>query len=149
MYRARVIAALIVLGLGIAVVVVSARQLPYSSEYGPGPGFLPTWIGWVLAACGAVVTIQELRAPRDQGRFFAPRTVLAVKVLVAIAIAFLLVPVVGFSIMSGIVIAATMRIMGSHRWWACASVAALTVMGVHQVFATWLDIPLPGGFVGW
>ena len=50
MWHAKVFSGLAVLGLGIAVIFFS-RQLPYHSDYGPGPGFLPTWIGYVLAAC--------------------------------------------------------------------------------------------------
>ena len=50
MWHARVFSGLTVLALGIAVIFFS-RQLPYDSDYGPGPGFLPTWIGYVLAAC--------------------------------------------------------------------------------------------------
>lgn len=148
MYHARVVGALFVLGLGVAVIVL-AGQLPYHSDFGPGPGFLPTWIGYVLAVCGVVVTVQEVRAPRTGDAFFQPRTVIAVKVLVAIAVAFLLVPLAGFSIAFGLFMLAAMRILGTHRWWACGSAAALTMVSVHQVFGQWLGIPLPGGIVGW
>ena len=50
MWHARVFGGLAVLALGIAVIFFS-RQLPYHSDYGPGPGFLPIWIGYVLATC--------------------------------------------------------------------------------------------------
>src|SRR3990170_1204179 len=38
------IAALFITLLGITTVTL-ARQLPYEAEYGPGPGFLPFWLG--------------------------------------------------------------------------------------------------------
>jgi hypothetical protein len=147
-YFAKVLGALVVTGLGITVVAL-ARQLPYHADFGPGPGFLPTWIGYVLAVCGAIVTLQELRAPRTGDAFFRERTVIAVRVLVAIALAFLLIPFLGFSIAFGLFMLATMRILGTHRWWACGGAAVVTVLGVHQVFAGWLGIPLPGGLIGW
>lgn len=148
MYRARVVAALFVLGLGVAVIVL-ARQLPYHSDFGPGPGFLPTWIGAVLVIAGAVAAVQELRERRTDEPFFRPRTIVAVKVLVAIVIAYLLVPLAGFAVTFGMFMLAAMRILGTHRWWACASAAAVTIVGVHQVFGQWLGIPLPGGVIGW
>ncbi len=147
MYYARVLGALVVTGLGIAAIVL-ARGLPYHSDFGPGPGFLPTWIGYVLAVCGGLVTFQELRARRDGQAFFRERTVVAVKVLVAIALAFVLIPFLGFSIAFGLFMLAAMRILGTHRWWACGSAAIVTMLAIHQVFAGWLGIPLPGGLVG-
>jgi len=145
---ARVLGGVAVLALGIAVVVLS-RRLPYHSDYGPGPGFLPTWIGYVLSACAVVVTVQELRAPLAGEEFFRPRTALAVKVLMAIGVTFLLVPVLGFSVAFAVFICATMRIMGRHRWLACGAAAAGVAVGIHLVFGRWLDIPLPTGLVGW
>lgn len=135
------------LALGIAVIVLS-RRLPYRSDYGPGPGFLPTWIGYVLAACAAVVTVQELRAP-PAGELFGPRTELAVKVLVAIAVTLLLVPVLGFAVAFALFIAVTMRMTGRHPWVACGCAAAVVAVGIHVVFGRWLTIPLPTGLVGW
>ena len=38
------IAALCITLLGITTIAL-ARQLPYEAEYGPGPGFLPFWLG--------------------------------------------------------------------------------------------------------
>lgn len=146
MRQARIVGGVAALALGIAVIVL-ARRLPYDSDYGPGPGFLPTWIGVVLSACAAVVTAQELRAA-PAGEFFGPRSRLAVKVLAAIAVTLLLVPVLGFALASAAFIAVTMRLTGGHRWIACGGAAALVALGVHVVFARWLSIPLPAGLLG-
>jgi putative tricarboxylic transport membrane protein len=144
---ARVLGAAAALALGIAVIVPS-RRLPYRSDYGPGPGFLPTWIGWVLTACAAVVTVQELRTPAE-GELFGPRTALAAKVLAAIAVTLLLVPVLGFAAAFGLLIAAVMRLTGRHPWIACGAAAAAVAVGLHVVFASWLSVPLPTGHLGW
>jgi hypothetical protein len=137
-----------VLALGMAVIFFS-RQLPYHSDYGPGPGFLPMWIGVVLVICSMIVTVQELRAANKGETFFQPRTRMAVKVLVVIAIAFLLFPLLGFSVGFGLFICATMRLMGGHRWVTCGVAAVVTAVGIHFLFGHWLDIPLPTGLVGW
>jgi putative tricarboxylic transport membrane protein len=148
MWLARVFGGLAVLALGIVVIFFS-RQLPYHSDYGPGPGFLPTWIGYVLAACAVVVTAQELRAANNKETFFQRRTRMAVKVLVIIVTTFLLFPVLGFSIGFGLFICAAMRLMGGHRWVMCGVAAIGTAVSIHFLFGHWLDIPLPTGLVRW
>ncbi len=148
MWHARVIGGVSVLALGVAV-IVCARQLPYHSDYGPGPGFLPLWIGVVLVLCSLVVTVQELRTANTGESFFQPRTRMAVKVLAVIAGAFLLFPFLGFSVGFGLFILTTMRLMGKHRWVACGVAAVVTAVGIHYLFGQWLDIPLPTGLVGW
>jgi putative tricarboxylic transport membrane protein len=148
MWLARVVGGAAVLALGVAVIFF-ARQLPYHSDYGPGPGFLPLWIGVVLVLCSLVVTVQELRAQNSGATFFQPRTRMAVKVLAVIAGAFLLFPFLGFSVGFGLFILTTMRLMGKHGWMTCGVTALVTTVGIHFLFGHWLDIPLPTGLVGW
>ena len=33
------------------LVIYEARDLPYVSEFGPGPGFFPLWIGIGIVLC--------------------------------------------------------------------------------------------------
>lgn len=148
MWYAKVFTGFAVLALGIGVIFFS-RQLPYHSDYGPGPGFLPTWIGYVLAACAIVVIAQELRAANKQETFFQPRTRMVAKVVVVIASTFLLFPLLGFSVGFGFFVCATMRLMGRHRWAACGIGAVATAVSIHFVFGDWLGIPLPTGVIGW
>jgi len=148
MWRARVLGGLVVLALGSAVIFF-ARQLPYHSGYGPGPGFLPLWIGVVLVISSLVVTVQEFRLASQGDTFFQPRTRMVVKVVALIAITFLVVPLLGFSLGFGLFILATMRLMGNHRWMTCGAAAIVTAVGIHFLFGQWLDIPLPIGVVGW
>ena len=148
MWHARVFGGLAVLALGI-VVIFFARQLPYHSDYGPGPGFLPSWIGYVLAACAVIVTAQELRAANNKENFFQPKTRMAVKVLGIIVITFLLFPVLGFSVGFGLFIYGAMWLMGGHRWVTCGVAGIATAVSIHFLFGYWLSIPLPTGLVGW
>jgi putative tricarboxylic transport membrane protein len=148
MWHARVFGALAVFALGIAVIFAS-RQLPYHSDYGPGPGFLPTWIGYVLTACAAAVFVQELRAAKSGESFFQPRTRIAVKVLVLIATTFFFFRLLGFSVGFGLFICSAMRLIGRQRWVTCGVAALATAVIVHFLFGRWLGIPLPTGLVGW
>jgi hypothetical protein len=148
MRHADLIGGVVVLILGLAVIYFSS-ELEYYSEFGPGPGFLPLWIGVVLIGCAIFGIINVLRKHDKIGTFFKPRTKLGLRVLIIIFIAFLLLPLLGFSIGLALLVGITMRIMGKHRWVSCSLTAVVTAICIHLVFISWLTIPLPQGLIGW
>ena len=148
MWLADLIGGVVVLVLGFAVVFFS-WQLPYMSEYGPGPGFLPRWIGFGILGCAIVVIIRVLRKHDKSGPFFKPLTKVGVKALVLMVIAFLLFPLLGFSVGLGLFVGVSMRVMGKHGLISCGVTAVVTAIAIHYIFAHWLSIPLPTGMVGW
>ncbi len=145
---ADLIGGVVVLILGVVVIYFSS-QLDYYSEFGPGPGFLPLWVGIIISACGIYVVIDLLRKQRGKGEFFKPRTKLGLQILVVIIITFLLLPFLGFAIGLALFIGVTMRMMGKHRWVQCGLTAIVTAIGIHYIFISWLTIPLPRGLIGW
>ncbi len=147
MWIADLIGGAVALALGLAVTLFSF-QLSYMSEFGPGPGFLPRWVGIGITACGLVILAQVLRKKRRAGEFFKPGTKLGVKILIEIIVTFLLFPVLGFSIALGIFTGVAMRTMAKHRWISCGTTAAVTAVCVHFLFGHYLDIPLPTGMIG-
>jgi putative tricarboxylic transport membrane protein len=148
MWFADLIGGVFVLLLGLAVVFFS-WQLPYKSEYGPGPGFLPLWLGFGIIGCAIVVILKVLKKSDRTGAFFKPRTKMGVSVLIQIAITFLFLPLLGFSIALGLFMGVTMRTMGKHHWISCGLTAVVTAIAIHFIFGHWLSIPLPTGIVGW
>lgn len=147
MWLADLIAAVVVLVLGLAVTLFSF-QLNYMAEFGPGPGFLPRWIGVGITVCGLVILAQVLKKKRKAGEFFKPGTRMGVKILIEIIVTFLFFPVLGFSIALGIFTGVAMRTMGRHRWISCGLTAVVTAVCVHFLFGHYLDIPLPEGMIG-
>ena len=148
MWMGQLIAALVVIGLGMGVIVFS-WDLHYFSEFGPGPGFLPQLLGYGITVCGVVILIQVLRAKERGGSFIKPGTILGVKFLALIVAMFLLFPLLGFSVGLALLTGVTMRVMGSHGWVQCLIITVVVAIGVHYVFAEWLTIPVPQGLVGW
>jgi len=148
MWLADLISGVVVFFLGVAVVFFS-WQLPYMSEYGPGPGFFPRWIGFGIIGCGIVVIINILKKQDRTGAFFKPLTKIGVKALVLMIIAFLLFPLLGFSVGLGLFVGVSMRVMGKHGWISCSLTAIVTAIAIHYIFAHWLSIPLPTGMIGW
>ena len=138
----------VVLLLGLAAIYFSS-QLEYYSEFGPGPGFLPLWIGISIAGFAIVVIFNILRKHEKVGAFLKPRTREGFKLLIIIIATFFLLPLLGFSIGFGLFAGITMRFMGKHRWVICGLTAVGIAIGIRYVFGHWLSIPLPKGIVGW
>ena len=145
---ADLVGGLAVLLLGIAIVFFS-YQLPYESEYGPGPGFLPLWLGIVLIGSAVFVLLNILRKHVKADTFLKPGTKQSAMMFILIFISFLLLPLLGFAVGLAFFSGLTMRVMGKHSWMACGLTAVGVAIGIHFVFGQWLNIPLPAGVVGW
>jgi hypothetical protein len=148
MRLAEFIAGAVVLILGLAVIFFSS-QMEYYSEFGPGPGFLPLWVGICITGCAVVLMFNLLRKHGKSGAFLKLRTREGFKLLIIIIATFFLLPFLGFSIGFGLFAGITMRIMGRHHWVPCGLTAVVIALGIRLVFSHWLMIPLPTGIVGW
>jgi len=140
-------------GIGVllfgSLVTYSASQLPYSGEYGPGPGFLPLWIGIVLIGCAIVTIIKAVRQyGQEKEGFIQTKTRWVGFVFLTLIVTFLLVPVLGLSLGLALFTGFTMRAAGRHSWVLCIVMAVVTGAAVRVVFGVMLDIPLPRGVVG-
>ncbi len=149
MWYANVIAGVAVLLLGVATTALAWLTLPYAGEFGPGPGFVPLWLGVTLAVFSIPVILTDLRSRERSERFFQPETAKCLKVLILIVTVFLILPVLGFSAGLALITGAGMRIMGKHGWLSCLLTVIGTAISIHFLFGQWLSIPLPKGMVGW
>jgi hypothetical protein len=148
MRLADVIGGVVVLLFGLGVTFFSL-QLQYMSEYGPGPGFLPLWLGVGITACSLGILYQALRKHGGGGDFFQPRTRVGMKMLAIIVGAFLLLPFLGFAVGLGVFSFFSMRLIGKHGLLMCGLTAVAAGIGIHFVFGQWLSIPLPTGIFDW
>ena len=138
----------VVLLLGLAAIYFSL-QLEYYSEFGPGPGFLPLWIGICITGFAIVLIFVTLKKHGKAGAFLKPRTREGFKLLLLIVPTFFLLRFLGFSVAFGLFAGITMRVMGRHQWVSCGLTAVGIAIGIRYVFGQWLSIPLPKGIVGW
>ena len=137
-----------VLGLGTAITFFAGR-LPYTAEYGLGPGFMPLWIGMVLMGCAVITIIQSLRqAGGPQKKFVTPRTRKVGFVFVTLIVTFVAVRFLGLAVSLGLFTGFTMKTVGRHGWALSALVTLATAAAVYVIFGYLLDIPLPKGFLG-
>ncbi len=149
MWYANIIAGVAVFLLGIATTVLAWMTLPYSGDFGPGPGFLPFWLGIGLTVCSIPVIITDLRTKETLEKLFRPETAKCLKVLILIVTVFLLLPVLGFSAGLALITGGGMRLMGKHSWVSCVVIVIGAAVCIHYLFAQWLSIPLPQGMIGW
>lgn len=145
---ANVLAGLVVTLLGLGV-TLSASKLAYHAEYGPGPGFLPLWIGLGLTACGAITLAGALRRfRRETEPFSGPLTRKVAFVFSSLVVTFLLLPVLGLTVALSLFTGFTARAAGRHGWGVCLLLAVATGVTIRAVFGYALDIPLPKGLLG-
>jgi putative tricarboxylic transport membrane protein len=149
MWYAHVIGGVAVFLLGAGTVLLAWRTVPYEGEFGPGPGFLPVWLGITLMVCAIPVIIAALRSEQRAKPLFLPETKKCVRVLGLIVVVFLSLPVLGFPVGLALITAGGMRLMGRHGWAACLATVIGTAVCIQVLFGQWLGIPLPKGMIGW
>jgi len=149
MWHANVIAGVAVFLLGITTTILAWTTLPYTGDFGPGPGFLPLWLGITLMVCAIPIVITDLRTANESEKLFRPETLKCLKVLILIVAVFLSLPVLSFSAGLALITGAGMRLMGKHRWFSCVMTVIGTAVCIHYLFGQWLSIPLPKGMIGW
>jgi hypothetical protein len=149
MWHANIIAGVAVFLLGIATTILAWMTLPYTGDFGPGPGFLPLWLGITLMVCSVPVIITDLRTKEKSEKLFRPETAKCLKVLTLVVTVFLSLPVLGFSAGLSLITGACMRLMGKHSWVSCVVTVIGTAVCIHYLFGQWLSIPLPKGMIGW
>lgn len=139
----RVLAGLFgLLGLFFAL---GARDLSYMEDSVPGAGFLPFWLGLVLAALVVGFLLTSHRA-KPSGGADAPvdrRKVGAVALGLVACIA--VIGTLGFTLSIAAYLFYLVRLVERRGWGLSAGVALGTTLGLYLVFQAWLKVPLPRG----
>ncbi len=149
MRYANLIAGAAVFLLGAGTSVLAWTTLPYSGEFGPGPGFLPLWLGIILMVSAVGAILVDLTTGAKPEILFRPETAQCLKVLSLILVVFLGLPVLGFSAGLAVIAGGGMRLMGRHRWVSRAATVIGTAVCIHYLFGQALGIPLRKGMIGW
>jgi putative tricarboxylic transport membrane protein len=152
---AETIAALCVSLLGV-ITIALARQLPYQAEYGPGPGFLPLWLGATLVVLsvfllrsalkeGAHAASADARGENPEGFFqFAPGAFTPWLIFFVSTLAVsLLFQRLGFGLSIGLFMLVTMRWVARQSWLSTIVMALATPIVLYLGFVRILMIPLP------
>ena len=143
MARADRITAAVLLAFSLAFAAGGLKYYPYWSDTGPGSGFLPAWLGGVMAA---LALLMLLRRPRASEGEWLPNGEGARRVIVLIGASILYVALLqplGMIVASALYLAFVMRYFERHAWWLTALVVFLASAGNWLVFVHWLKVPFP------
>jgi putative tricarboxylic transport membrane protein len=147
------LAAVVLIALA-AGAIFAARTLPYWVGNAPGPGFVPFWLGVLLACAAAALLVRTWAgasarvapaAPVLPSGAAAVRLAAVIGLTIATAV---LAPVIGFVLASALFMGATLAYLrpGHARANWTATFAAPVV--VWLLFVKWLAVPLPAGPFG-
>jgi hypothetical protein len=140
-------AVLLVFGVGF---VVAARQYPYWTPNGPGSGFLPFWVGLVMAVLAAMLLVQATRTTGRGPAWLPDRRafVRLITVVAGTALFIALLPVVGMTVGTALFLIGLLRFLEGHGWLVTLGVAVATSAVNWLVFTHWLSVPFPVGILG-
>ena len=144
------IAGAALLALSIAFAAYALRQYAYWGENGPGPAFLPFWVGLVLALLATMLLVGAVRA-RDPGEPWLPDRTGLIRIVIVLCATICYVALLN---MLGMTIATALFLVVLVRWpdrmpWSTAVAVALAVAALNYVvFVRWLHVPLPEGPFG-
>ena len=151
MRRAELVGILIFLLLGIHV-VQQASLLPYEAKYGPGPGFLPFWLGWCWVGLALIHFVNLTLQPQlYQGQHPFPSGTGAARVAAVYGILLGGIFLLGSM---GILIALTLMVvailLGVERMPRVSSLVVAICVSVvfYYLFAVVLSVPFPRGPLG-
>ena len=150
MRRADRITAAVLLALAIAFSTGALRHFAYWSPNGPGPAFLPFWLGVVMAVLALLLLVGAWRE-RDPGEPWLPRGEglrRLLLVLVASAVMVALLDRLGMALATALYLVVVLRGLDRHPWPLTLAVAIGTALFDYLVFNRWLKVPLPVGTLG-
>jgi putative tricarboxylic transport membrane protein len=137
--------------LGIAALVIwQSSIIPMGSIRQPGPGFLPFWVGVILALLSVILWFQAgYRKPAAElVRFLSGEgkwPYVAAAGIALLIYAFLLEPL-GFIISTFLLLIFLFRIIGKQKWWVGVTGSLLVTFFTHLIFKVALKVQLPRGF---
>lgn len=133
-------------------VIQESWRMPQSATFGPGSGFLPLWLGVLMALLALILLFTAWRRPSDPNErapFPAGKALLRVTaVMVGLGVYISLMEVLGFLLNTFLFVAYLMGAVERERLPMTALTAFLTTAGLYIIFQVLLGITLPRNMFG-
>jgi putative tricarboxylic transport membrane protein len=143
------ITAALLLAFAVAFSAGALKSYQWWGSGGPGPAFLPFWLGLVMAILALMMLIRSLKE-KNAGAAWLPRGegLRDMLVVLAVTVAFVaLLNVTGMIIGTALYLLVLVRFLGRHRWWVTVSIALAAAGFNWLVFVHWLRVPMPEGML--
>ena len=144
------IAGAALLAFAVAFSAGALKYYTYSGPGGPGPAFVPFWLGVIMAVLASLLLAGALRA-REPGAEWLPRGdgLMRIGVVLGVTIAFVaLLTVVGMILGTALFLIILMRVPDRNPWPSTLAVAVATAGLNYLVFTYWLRVPFPVSVFG-
>lgn len=139
----------IILILISAIVVAATADLPYWSEYAPGPSFAARWIAAAGFLIGSVMLVQTLRSHSAETAEWpdatGARNVTLCVVLLALLVAFL--QLLGTALGGFLFVLAFLLFVARRSIVAALATSVVTTALIRVIFVLWLGVDLPKGII--
>jgi putative tricarboxylic transport membrane protein len=142
MKRADIVSGLVVAAAGL-LIMQQAATLTYRDEFGPGPGLLPYWLGWILFALAVIQVALAVRSggePSTDSVSNKGRVLVVIGGFIAMVAA---IEAIGFIASFGLLSFFLVYVVERRSLPRAAAVAVALVLGFLLVFRVFLPIPLP------
>jgi putative tricarboxylic transport membrane protein len=133
--------------LGIVITIVSLGY-GFGSLRRPGPGLYPFFIGVAILVLSLFVTVSELRSKTDPHLIGGEGIKTFVLMIVTFCLWILIMPLLGYVIVTLLATYAFCKIMKLEGWWKPLAVSAGTAFFLYLLFDYFLYIDLPRGLLG-
>jgi putative tricarboxylic transport membrane protein len=143
--QGEILAGLLLAALGVFILLESF-DLEYTSDFGPGPGFLPFWLGIIISVFSALlilVTIRKPFSPESSGAEASGNPRRSLIGWVAMALTVPLLTLLGFYISFAILSAFLVLTMERRSAAVAVAVAVGCASGFYLIFSLALGVPLP------
>jgi putative tricarboxylic transport membrane protein len=134
-------------------VVWEATNMPPSGSFGPGAGFLPLWVGIILAFLAVLLVASALlRQPTDKDKtspFPGRKAIFPIAgVLGGLALYIILLEVLGFLVDTFLYVSFLLAAVERQGWKRTLWVAILTTCSLYVIFKILLGVTLPANSLG-
>ena len=133
-----------------AVAIVLSSFMPMGRVSKPGPGFMPFWVGIILALLSTFLFIEAgLRKGSAESVTFLsgerrwPNVIWTVGSLLGYGF---LIEILGFKISTLLLLLFLFRFIGNQKWWIAFTATSLVTLAAHLIFKVGLQVQLPRGF---
>jgi putative tricarboxylic transport membrane protein len=134
-----------------AAAIWQSAIIPMGRISKPGPGFLPFWVGIILALLSGVLwTEASLRKPSaDQVRFLSGEGKWQYVVFAALSLLAYtgLMEILGFRLSTFLLLIFLFWFVGKQKWWVVLTGASLVTVFTHLIFRVALKVQLPVGLL--
>jgi putative tricarboxylic transport membrane protein len=147
--KADLVTSTLLLVCSLAFSAGALKYYDYWGEGGPGPAFLPFWLGLVMALLALAMLVKKIK-DKNAGEAWWPRGKAAPRVVAVIGATILfvaLLKLLGMVIASALYLAALMRYLERNPWPLTAAVSLGAAAANYLVFAYWLRVPFPEGML--